>query len=110
MNSILLQSVQWGIAEVVDTSMHTSLMHMNSGLEARALDAGVPAASLKLLDFACVWPLGVQYMHDYVLYILYVILYTSYTYIICSVLLSRCAAPRQQQPLVAQVKDERECS
>lgn len=53
--SLLQQCEEWGIMEVVDTSMHTSLMHVTKEMEARAAQLQIDQSALKVLDFACVW-------------------------------------------------------
>jgi len=54
-NSLLQQCEDWGFVEVVETNAHTSLMHIDKQMEARATELQVSPVSLKVLDFACLW-------------------------------------------------------
>ena len=53
--SLLVQCIEWGVVEVCDSSMHTSLMHVTKYMEENARRLKVPPSSLKVLDFACLW-------------------------------------------------------
>eukprot|EP00931_Biecheleriopsis_adriatica_P041172 TRINITY_DN23564_c0_g1_i1.p1 TRINITY_DN23564_c0_g1~~TRINITY_DN23564_c0_g1_i1.p1 ORF type:complete len:605 (+),score=151.93 TRINITY_DN23564_c0_g1_i1:96-1910(+) len=53
--SALLQCLEWGIFEVLETTLHTQMMRLGKEHEPRAKAAAVSLRSLKMLDFTCLW-------------------------------------------------------
>mmetsp|Transcript_1479 Transcript_1479/g.3769 ORF Transcript_1479/g.3769 Transcript_1479/m.3769 type:complete len:607 (-) Transcript_1479:239-2059(-) len=54
-DSYLSQCYQWGILEVIETTLHTQLVKLNKFQQQEAARLRVPERTLKTFDFACLW-------------------------------------------------------
>lgn len=53
--SLLSQCMEWGILEILDTSLHTQVIKLSEHHQKRAQELSVPSKLVRMLDFVCLW-------------------------------------------------------
>ncbi|CAE8595163.1 unnamed protein product [Polarella glacialis] len=58
--SRLQRCLEWGILEVLETTLHTQMMRLTSEHERRSKELNLSQHALKMLDFVCLWQTQIE--------------------------------------------------